>query len=64
MAEANTDGAGTLPPDKPPRMPRWVLVSLIVVALVVAVAVLAQLTGVAGDHGPDRHGPPVEHGSS
>lgn len=37
-------------------MPRWVKVSLIVAAALVAVFILAKVTGVGGDHGPGRHG--------
>ena len=58
-------------------MPRWVKTSLLVVGALVLVFVLANITGVAGDHGPGRHGgsedsgdvedggehrSPVEHG--
>ena len=37
-------------------MPRWVKVSLLVGLALVLMFVLAQVTGVAGDHGPGRHG--------
>ena len=37
-------------------MPRWVKISLLVVGALVLVFVLANITGVAGDHGPGRHG--------
>ena len=44
--------------DTPPRMPRWVKVSGIVVIVLVLLVVVLQLTGVIGDgHGPGRHGP-------
>lgn len=44
--------------DEPARagMPRWVKVSLIVVAALVLVFVIAKVTGAGGDHGPGRHG--------
>lgn len=53
---------------RPPRFPRWVLVTLIVVGALVTLLVVLELTGAAGDHGPGQHGPddhepPVEHGS-
>ena len=38
-------------------MPRWVKVSLIVGLALVVLFVLAQVTGLGGDHGPGRHGP-------
>jgi hypothetical protein len=41
----------------PPRMPRWVKVSAIIVAVVIAVFLAAQLTGIGGEHGPGRHVP-------
>lgn len=39
----------------PPRMPRWVKVSAIVVGVLILLFVLLQVTGLAGDHGPGRH---------
>jgi len=47
--------AGRKDPDA--GMPRWVKVSLIVGLALVLLFVLAQVTGLAGDHGPGRHGP-------
>ncbi len=38
-----------------PGVPRWVKVIGIVVGALVVLLILAQLTGVAGDHGPGRH---------
>lgn len=38
-------------------MPRWVKVTFLVGLALVLLFVLAQVTGVAGDHGPGRHGP-------
>jgi hypothetical protein len=38
-----------------PGAPRWVKVIGIVVAVLVALVVLAQVTRIAGDHGPGRH---------
>lgn len=46
--EASRDEAG-------PGMPRWVKVIGLVLAVVAALALLAQLTGAAGNHGPGRH---------
>ncbi len=40
-----------------PGAPRWVKVIGLVVAVLVALVLLAQLTGIAGDHGPGRHLP-------
>lgn len=42
--------------DAPPGMPRWVKISLLVVAALVLIVALAKLTGVGGEHGPSRHG--------
>lgn len=39
----------------PPRMPRWVKVSALVVGLLVLLFVILRLTGVGGEHGPGRH---------
>lgn len=39
----------------PPGMPRWLKVSLMVVAALVLLFVILQLTGVGGQHGPGRH---------
>ena len=36
-------------------MPRWVKISAIVVGVLLAVFLVLQLTGIAGDHGPGRH---------
>jgi hypothetical protein len=36
-------------------MPPWVKVSLIIVAVLVALFVVLNLTGLGGDHGPGRH---------
>ena len=38
---------------RPPSMPRWVKVSLLVVVALVAIILIALATG---DHGPSRHG--------
>lgn len=40
-----------------PGTPRWVKVIGLVVAVLVALVLLAQLGGVGGDHGPGRHLP-------
>jgi hypothetical protein len=36
-------------------MPRWVKISAIVVGVLLAVFLVLQLTGLAGEHGPGRH---------
>ncbi len=43
---------------EPYRRPRWVTVSLIVVAILVLLFIILNVTGVApgGGHGPGRHG--------
>ncbi|SDH51004.1 hypothetical protein SAMN05192558_10220 [Actinokineospora alba] len=44
------------PEDHPPGVPRWVKVSLIAVAALIALLVILMATGVlGGDHGPGRH---------
>ena len=45
-----------LDPAGPPTMPRWVKVSLIVVAALLLLFLVLKLTGLAGQHGPGRHG--------
>ncbi|WP_395111484.1 hypothetical protein [Actinomadura sp. SCN-SB] len=57
---AHTDddtGTGPASPGSPPRMPRWVKVSAIVVAVLIVLFAVALLTGLGGDHGPGRHEP-------
>ncbi|MEU5789921.1 hypothetical protein ABZ754_19585 [Micromonospora purpureochromogenes] len=41
----------------PSGVPRWVKVFGIVVVVLLALFAIAQLTGVAGEHGPSRHLP-------
>jgi len=41
--------------ERPPRMPRWVKISLIVVAILVLLFLVLKLTGIGGQHGPGRH---------
>lgn len=43
------------PPSTPPRAPRWVKVSAIIVGVLILLVVIAKLTGLGGDHGPGRH---------
>ncbi|WP_328996591.1 hypothetical protein OG394_18260 [Kribbella sp. NBC_01245] len=47
--------SGHGPSSGPPRMPRWVKLSALVVAIILLLVVIAMLTGVGGDHGPGRH---------
>lgn len=48
----------------PPRMPRWVKAAAIVVGVLIAIFLVLQVTGIAGEHGPGRHfsgsGEPLE----
>lgn len=41
--------------DRPPRTPRWVKVSGIIVIILVLLFFILKLTGVGGNHGPGRH---------
>jgi hypothetical protein len=43
----------------PPRMPRWVKLSLIVAAVLVLAVVIVMLIA-GGGHGPSRHAPGVQ----
>ena len=58
MTDGNDERAATGGPGSDSQVgpPRWVKVSLLVVGALVLVFVLANITGVAGDHGPGRHG--------
>jgi hypothetical protein len=51
----DTAGMGA-DPASPPRMPRWVKLSLILAAVLVLVVVIAMLIA-GGGHGPSRHAP-------
>jgi hypothetical protein len=52
-------GVGGADRASPPRMPRWVKLSLIVVAVLVLVVVVVMLIA-GGDHGPSRHAPGIQ----
>jgi hypothetical protein len=43
----------------PPRMPRWVKLSLILAAVLVLAVVIAMLIAGSG-HGPSRHAPGIQ----
>lgn len=43
------------PRSGPPRMPRWVKLSALLVAILLLLVVIAKLVGVGGDHSPGRH---------
>ena len=43
--------------ERPPGVPRWVQIIGWVVAVLVVLVIVAQLTGLAGEHGPARHLP-------
>lgn len=47
--------------DAPPKVPRWLKISAIVVGILVLVFLVLQLTGVGGQHGPGRHLPGGDH---
>ncbi len=47
--------------DRPPGIPRWVMVSGIIVISLVLLFVLLEII-IGGDHGPGRH-TPGKHGS-
>ena len=51
----NQEPSHALPSSEPPRMPRWVKVSAVVLGVVILMFVILQLTGVGGNHGPGRH---------
>ncbi|MFP5326561.1 MAG: hypothetical protein ACLGHT_03650 [Acidimicrobiia bacterium] len=42
--------------EQPEGAPRWVKISLLIGAALVLLFLLANFTGLAGDHGPGRHG--------
>ena len=42
-------------PSGPPKMPRWVKISGIIVLLLLLVLVIVMATGIGGEHGPMRH---------
>jgi hypothetical protein len=54
----DTAGMGA-DPASPPRMPRWVKLSLILAAVLVLAVVIAMLIA-GGGHGPSRHAPGIQ----
>jgi len=54
---ADLDPTTTDPTDaeRPPGMPRWVKVFVIIAALVIALVIVVAVAG-GGSHGPQRHG--------
>lgn len=42
-------------PGAPPKAPRWVKVSATAVGVLLVLIVVAELSGLGGDHGPGRH---------
>jgi hypothetical protein len=52
-------GAGGANRASPPGMPRWVKLSLIVVAVLVLAVVIVMLIA-GGNHGPSRHAPGIQ----
>lgn len=58
MTGPGQDGpAAAADPDVPPGMPLWVKVAAVVVALLLVLFLVLQLTGLGGHHGPGRHTP-------
>ncbi len=58
MAEQPQDAGQRPPTTTPHRRPRWVTITWIIVAVLLVLFVILQLTGVgpgAGGHGPGRH---------
>lgn len=47
----------------PPGMPRWVKISLLIVAALVAAFLILKVAGVGGEHGPGRHLGPAGGGA-
>lgn len=54
----DTAGVGA-DPASPPRVPRWVKLSLILAAVLVLAVVIAMLIA-GGGHGPSRHAPGIQ----
>ena len=52
------DDTGVGPGREYPGIPRWLKVSVIIIAIVVVLVVVLMLTGVLGGvHGPEQRGP-------
>jgi hypothetical protein len=45
-------------------VPRWVVISGIIAAIIVLGVVIVLLTGLGGEHGPGRHEPGAESSSA
>jgi len=50
--------------DTYPGTPRWVIAFAVVAIVAIVVIGIVLSTGVGGSHGPQRHGPPDEAGTS
>jgi hypothetical protein len=50
--------------EKYPGTPRWVIAFAVVAIIAIVVIGIVLSTGVGGSHGPQRHGPPDEAGTS
>jgi hypothetical protein len=64
MADPSPDPHPSSPPNvrsgvrsgAPPRAPRWIKVSAIVVGVLILLIIVVRVTGLGGgDHGPGRH---------
>ena len=60
----NDEGADPVEPQSDGvEMPRWVKVSIIVLAVLGVLVVIMAVTGGGGGHGPERHGAGSTSGS-
>ena len=53
--EGSSDDGTDLSGGAPPRMPRWVKLTGIIVGVLIVLILLLRLAGVGGEHGPGRH---------
>ncbi|KNH22906.1 hypothetical protein ACS78_10980 [Priestia megaterium] len=55
LPKSNNDNSVRSPDERPPGLPRWVKVSLIIVIALILLFVIMNITGIGGKHGPMRH---------
>jgi hypothetical protein len=53
----NSDAGVVRDRESPPRVPRWVKWSGIIVGILLLVFLVLRFTGIGGEHGPGRHLP-------